>query len=338
MRKVFDHGFLQSHAHPSSSASPAGIVAAAQPALRRVFPLFQTPLLQNSLDIMPPAIMKKYIEYLILGAPILLWWLGDLLLGDRFALPNRLLLAVLCALAGAGALLAQRRGPGLLALLTGLGMLAAVPVEHDTQATAFTWRMGDYVLPQASVLDPQQVGAWLDAHPADLLSLKAAPAQVGQVVSMQAQYPYSYASCTAQGRSFLSRHPITAVEEQQRMGATQVRGALQAGDTALRFVVLDFSTLHGEADARTLAQEYLMGEQRPNIALIDTGDSGNRIPLEWISYVTGFTKSQRPMTAFTGSLDGGDDERAQVMLYAPALRCRAFDVTDLGIEATYSMQ
>ncbi len=280
--------------------------------------------------------MKKHFEYLILCAPIILWWLGDLLLDDRFTLPNRLLLGILCAVTGAGALLAQRKGPGLLALVAGLGMLAAVPVEHDLPATAFTWRMGDYVLPQASVLDPQQVGAWLDAHPADLLSLKAAPAQVGQVVSIQAQYPYSYTSCIAQGRSFLSRNPITAVEE-QRMGATQVRGTLQAGDTALRFVVLDFSSLHNEAEARTLAQEYLMGEQRPNIALIDTGDSGNRIPLEWISYVTGFTKSQRPMTAFTGSFGGGDDDSAQVMLYSPDLRCRAFDATALGMEATYSM-
>jgi hypothetical protein len=305
--------------------------------LRRLFALFQTPLLQIPLDLTPFAIMKKHFEYLILCAPIILWWLGDLLLDDRFTLPNRLLLAILCAVTGAGALLAQRKGPGLLALVAGLGMLAAVPVEHDLPMAAFTWRMGDYALPQASVLGPQQVGAWLDAHPVDLLSLKAAPAQVGQVASIQAQYPYSYASCTTSGRSFLSRHPITAVEEQQRMGATQVRGALQAGDTALRFVVLDFSTLRNEAEARALAQEYLTGDDGPNIALIDTGDSGNRIPLEWISYATGFTKSQRPLTAFTGSFDGGDDDSAQVMLYSPALRCRAFDATALGMEATYSM-
>ena len=75
--------------------------------------------------------MKKPIDFLILLAPALLWLLSSLLLGDDFALPNRLMLAILCTAAGAGALVTNRKIPGFFALVAGVGMLAAVPVEHD---------------------------------------------------------------------------------------------------------------------------------------------------------------------------------------------------------------
>ncbi len=279
--------------------------------------------------------MKKYIEYLLLLAPGLLWWLSSSLLGDHFTLPNRLMLAALCAVTGAAGLLMQRKVPGLIALVAGIGMLASVPMSHDMPVAAFTLRMSDYALPQAMVVDEAQVQAMSQAQSADLVSLKAEPAQAAGIAAAQAQYPFSYTSCEAGGRSFFSRHPISGVAEEQRMGATQVSGELQAGDTAVRFVVLDFSGLQNEAQARTLAQAYLGGEDGAGIALIDTGDSGNRIPLEWITYMTGFAKSQRPLTAFTGNFDGADDDSAQVMLYSPKLRCRAFEESASSMEATF---
>lgn len=281
--------------------------------------------------------MKKSLEYLLLLAPAILWGLGALLLGDHFTLPNRLILSVLCTASGAGALLMQRKGQGLLALVAGLGMLASVPITHDMPVASFTLRMQDYDLPQqVSARNPEAM-AMLQGNSADLVSLKGEPVQAAEIAAAQTAYPFTYTSCAAGGRSFLSRHPITQVREELRMGATQLRGELQHGDTAVRFVVLDFSGLESEAQARSLAQEYLAGERGASIALIDTGRSGNRVPMEWISYTTGYARSQQPMAGFMGSFDGGGDDPTQLLLYSPRLRCRAFDQSGLGMEATYTL-
>lgn len=279
--------------------------------------------------------MKKYLEFLLLLAPALLWWLSSQLLGDQFTLPNRLILAVLCTASGAAGLLMQRKAVGLLALVTGIGMLGSIPVEHDMPTAAFTLRMQDYVLPATLRADDPVTKAVQADQSADLVSFKGTAAQTAALGEGQAAYPYSYTSCTVGGRSFLSRHPLTRVVEEQRMGATQVRGELQAGDTALRFAVLDFSGLDSQAAARQLAHEYLTGDNAPRIALIDTGTSGNHIPLAWISYMTGFAKSERPWTAFTGTIDGGEDDSAQVFLHAPDVRCQAFEESALGMAGTY---
>lgn len=279
--------------------------------------------------------MKKHLEYLLLLAPALLWCLATILLGDHFTLPNRLILAALCTATGAAGLLMQRKIPGFIALVAGIGMLATVPMTHDMPVATFTLRMSDYALPAKMVVDEAQVENMMRDHSADLVSLKAAPQQAEQIAAAQAQYPFSYTSCSSNGRSFFSRHPISHVEEKQLMGATQIRGELQAGDTAVRFVVLDFSGLENEAQARKLSQEYLGGEAGASIALIDTGDSGNRIPLEWITYTTGFAKSQRPLTAFSGDFENADDDSANVMLYSPQLRCRAFEESGRAMEATF---
>lgn len=82
--------------------------------------------------------MKKPIDFLILLAPALLWLLSSVLLGDDFALPNRLMLAILCTAAGAGALVTNRKVPGFFALVAGVGMLAAVPVEHEMPVADLT--------------------------------------------------------------------------------------------------------------------------------------------------------------------------------------------------------
>lgn len=82
--------------------------------------------------------MKKSFDSLLLFLPALLWGLGSYLLGDTFTLPNRLMLALLCTAAGAGALLAGRKPPGLLALVAGVAMLATVPVEHEVPQAMLT--------------------------------------------------------------------------------------------------------------------------------------------------------------------------------------------------------
>lgn len=92
--------------------------------------------------------MKKLTDALILLAPALLWAISSLLLGDEFTLPNRLMLAILCTAAGAGALITHRKLPGFIALVAGLGMLAAVPVEHEMPVADLTTSGSSHPHPQ----------------------------------------------------------------------------------------------------------------------------------------------------------------------------------------------
>jgi hypothetical protein len=129
----------------------------------------------------------------------------------------------------------------------------------------------------------------------------------------------------------LSHYPISHIREENRLGATQVSGELQAGDTAIGFVVLDLSGAKTESEARKLIGEALAQDQNTRIALIDTGETGTRIPLEWITFTTGFARSQRPWTTFTGSFDLEHEDSAQMLLYSPKLRCRGFEQPLSGI-------
>ncbi|HEX2898594.1 MAG TPA: hypothetical protein VHS96_02630 [Bacteroidia bacterium] len=274
--------------------------------------------------------MKKYLDYLFLLLPVLVWGLSSQLLGDQFALPNRLMLTALCTAAGAGAMLTQRKLPGLLSLVAGLGMLASVPVAHEIPQSAITLRLSGYDISRQPAAPAAVIDELLAGQTADLISLKANAQQSEAIAAIPLQSPYLY-SHQAGGRSFLSRFPICNVEEEQHRGGSQVRGQLQAGDTAIRFVVLDLSGMQTESDARNLIGEALSGIHDTQIALIDTGGTGPRIPLEWISYTTGFAKSQRPWTSFTGSFTGSPTDNGQMLLYAPELRCKGFEQPTTGI-------
>ncbi|MBL0017186.1 MAG: hypothetical protein IPP17_12325 [Bacteroidetes bacterium] len=274
--------------------------------------------------------MKKHLDSLILLLPILIWGLSSLLLGDQFTLPNRLMLATLCTAAGAGAMLTQRKLPGVLSLVAGLGMLASVPVEHEIPKSAITLRLSEYDISGESNAPLLPISELIPENGADLISLKTNPDQANSLQAIPKSHPYIYTHCGT-GRSFLSKYPILGIQEKQRLGATQVSGELQAGDTAIGFVMLDLSGAHSESEARKLIGEALAEDQNTRIALIDTGETGTRIPLEWITYTTGFARSQRPWTAFTGSFDVARDDSSQMLLYSPELRCRGFEQPISGI-------
>jgi hypothetical protein len=88
----------------------------------------------------PPATMKNWLQSLLLFSPCAVWLLAIWLLGPDFALPNRLILAILCCAAGAGALLSNRRPPGLLSLAAGIMMLASVPFSHDLPLPSYDFQ------------------------------------------------------------------------------------------------------------------------------------------------------------------------------------------------------
>ena len=122
------------------------------------------------------------------------------------------------------------------------------------------------------------------------------------------------------------------------MGAMQLRGAINAGDTALRFVVLDLSAMETESETKMLLLDYLTRDDAATIALIDTGDSGKRIPLDWIEDATGFMRGARPLTAFSGSFDNESvAPNATVLLYSRAVFCRTFEEKSEGLEGTFSI-
>lgn len=282
--------------------------------------------------------MKKPAEFLLLLCPALLWCLCSLLLGHRFDLPDRLLLAALCTATGAAAMFMNRKLPGAIALVGGLAMLAAMPVEHDLPPAAITLRIADYALPSSVTPEPGPLQAMLAHQEADLLSLKADARQAQAISDSQQAYPYTYHSCSGAGRSLFSRHPLQSVCETHVLGGTQLSGELLAGDTAVGFVVLDFSGVGTEAQARALAQAYLGDRDSAALAIIDTG--GTRLPLEWIGFTLGYAKSQAPVPAFTGQLVGDDHDRSNALLYSPQWRCRTFRQSETGLcrlQGTYQI-
>ena len=260
--------------------------------------------------------MKKLIDFLILLAPCLLWFLANFLLGDEFSMPNRLILAILCTAVGAAALLTQRKLPGITAIVGGLTMLALVPIGHEVPDANFDLRLQTV---DENTADPDWMEK-LGTNSADLLSVKNQNSQLAEYKQSIA-HPFSYQSCQAKGPILFARYPIQNIFEAERMGTTQIKGELTNGDTCISFALLDLSTAHSKAETIAVLKEFLSAKDQAGIAVIDTGKASPKFPSAWLNMVEGYTQSKERSFAFQGNFGFQANLPQHLFLHTTQLHC-----------------
>lgn len=234
--------------------------------------------------------MKKPFDFLILLAPIFLWLLGTLLLGEQFSLPNRLVLMILCCSVGAAALLTNRKLPGVLALLAGLLMLGSVPVSHEVPQANFAIHLRQVYGDQDQMESP----IWEEmecAEATEIIAFSNANA-LKHSPKMMPQHPFQYASCQENGPTIYARSPIENVTEKEKLGGKQLRWEIFANDTCVSMAILDLSMVKSQLDTHQILNEFLQKDQAAAITLIDTGNGMHNIPESWTSLLKSMPKLQ----------------------------------------------
>jgi hypothetical protein len=263
--------------------------------------------------------MKKPLDFLILLAPILLWLVGIALLGDQFSMPNRLVLTALCTSVGAAALLTNRKIPGLLAMLAGLGMLASVPISHEIPKANYSINVQQINGPQ-SALTPELWKEIASENSAEILAFPHGKTAESEALHLP-KHPFSYESCQSKGPIFYAQSPIVNVREQEKLGKTQLKGELLSNDSCISFAILDLSNAKSQLETQQIMSEFLGKEDSLGIALIDTGRANFRIPDSWIQRVSGYSKSPTTEQVFLNELSFKKPTNSIVVLNSMGLRC-----------------
>lgn len=268
--------------------------------------------------------MKKPFDFVILLAPCMLWLVASSLLGDEFSLPNRLVLAILCTGIGAAALLTKRKAAGLISLLGGLAMLASVPITHEVPAATYGLSMQKIEVPAYKT----SLETWKpDAaqNNADVVALSSKGKDAAEMPAMP-NHPFAYQSCENAGTQIFARYPMHNVLEAERMGATQVKGELEINKQRIAFAVLDLSAAQNEGETLALLSEFLEEKGQPGIAVIDTGKSGSKYPLEYLAHTSGYSKSKVLGRAFGSNFGLWEDPSPIVFMHSAAFTCDAFEI------------